>query len=245
MKKTFVLVVAIVLIISLTVFTIITINAGKKYDIVNANGDVIKQSDMTRALASSAKLLRDDHDTVLATVNGEQITAYNVNLERTILTFNDYEEIYSEEDVIRMLVRDAVIKQKAKELGYVYSESEKDNRAEEDLDADKSEILNESDEYYISFSGLDRNEYIEMKNTAYEKSMTMTRFYELIIDDLAAGKLGLNSEEAKELYERLEEAKNIKGNSKPYSECLSELKDLYIEKLVDEAEVVIYEDKLN
>jgi len=109
MKKTFVLVVAIVLIISLTVFTIITINAGKKYDIVNANGAVIKQSDMTRALASSAKLLRDDHDTVLATVNGEQITAYNVNLERTILTFNDYEEIYSEEDVIQMLVRDAVI----------------------------------------------------------------------------------------------------------------------------------------
>lgn len=244
-KNTILLLMAIILVVAAVITVGVSATTGRdklKYEGVDEKGTpvIIGEDEIKTSLTSSKENLREDTQTVLATVNGKEITVYDLNITRTIQAFDNLEKEFTEKELLDIIIKDSVVYEYTSENGYVYKS-----------DSEEAEFSGPSSEYdiYGASSGLDEKAYADMEYMVDKKLKTYSEYLDLIMDPILDGELGVAYEEYKKLYD---EYKNLTETDSmqeidwdEVNACTNELVELFTQHLVDEADVVIYEDRLN
>lgn len=243
------LVLLLAVIVSLTL-TIVSMNDKDEYSftVTDENGEtaVISSEDIKSSLLESQKLLRDDDETVIATVNGKDITAYELNLKRTAKAFSVDGKEYTEKELLDCIVEDRIIADFVSGQDVITEESEiSDIIVSEDV----SEITEKLD-MFVSASGLTSSELRDMSNKNDERINTYKTYIFSISELLANGEMPIEDERVEDLWSEFLKLTTSEENLEnadwdAINECWLEIKDIFTQKLIDEADIVIYEDRLN
>ncbi len=258
MKKK-VLIIGILLILITTVLTVSVIAFGLKndkdgYSTLSSNGELVdvKLSDVEKGFSKSSRLLRKDLDTVIAEVNGEKITVNDLNLKRTILVMTSGEPLrdFSEKEVLDALITDSVICDFAESKGYIYEQSNAGKEYKESSTDQAQKGGSEASNKYGEISGLGKKKFSELEFMYSKQAQTYSEFQSFISDDIINDNLGLTDTRSREIYREFDKISQTATSMEDMdlnkiSGYMVELTNAYIQKLVDEADVVIYEDKLN
>lgn len=250
-KVLFILItIAVIILIASITITVIVMNdeQDKTYTFTNENGEtaVISSEDIKSSLLESQKLLRVDDETVIATVNGKDITAYELNLKRTAKAFSVDGKEYTEKELLDCIVEDRIIADFVSGQDVITEESEiSDIIVSEDV----SEITEKLD-MFVSASGLTSSELQDMSNKNDERINTYKTYIFSISELLANGEMPIEDERVEDLWSEFLKLTTSEENSEnadwdAINECWLEIKDIFTQKLIDEADIVIYEDRLN
>jgi len=154
------------------------------------------------------------------------------------LSGSDY--VSTEKELLDIVIKDYVIEDYVSENGYVY-EAEKEDLTSSEKEDDLQE--------YITSSGLTKAEYTELRLRNRKKNKIYSQYLKQVVGLLLSGEIKLDDEKAIELQakyqEQIETGDPEQMDWDVINECSLELVELFTQHLVDEADVVIYEDKLN
>ncbi len=252
-KKTVILLIAIILIIVAVVTVSVSGMLGREeltYDKIDENGNtvIVKENDIKSSLTLSKGKLRKDIETILATVNGKDITAYDLNIARTIQAFGELNKEYTDKELLNIIIKDLVVYEYTAKNGYVYAPEKENGPISDSENANLSGSLSDY-EIYASSSGLDEKSYADMEYRVDEKLKTYSEYLDIIMEPLLGGEIGVEDEEYEKNYAEyksliaVDSMEEIDMDS--VNACTNELVERYTQHLIDEADVVIYEDRLN
>ncbi len=229
MKRKAVVTIIILIIATLTAILVVSINAGKRYDIVSPEGDVvIKEEDVLSSLKSSAKLLRKDKQEVVASVDGIEITAHTLNLYRTSKSLSDRGIEFTEKDLIMQIAENLIIEKIVlEETGYSY-----DNKLPVEPDSDEDKV-------YAEAAGLSVSEYNEMHYIVDKYIKVTSRFTGHVFTNIDAREGAFKDPQYDEYYESYQKAIE-EGNVNRGTEILMEIYDFYVQQLIKNADIKIY-----
>ncbi len=212
---------------------------------LNGNVAEVNESDIEKGFAQSSKQLRKDLDTVIAEVNGEKITVNDLNLKRSMLVIQSGEPLrkFTEKEVTQQLVYDYVVYDYLKQQGFVYEGSEIEASYKQNRQNDAQNGNLKDSEKYSEISGLGEEKFEELAIMIHKNSYCYPEFNYRIMDDLLADKLGLDDKRSRKIYRELNENSDIDFTLQ--YQYTQQLTASYIQKPAGEADVVIYEDKLN
>ena len=178
--------------------------------------------------------------TVVAVVNGKKINAGDLNSIRMSIALAGSDYVSTEKELLDIVIKDYVIEDYVAENGYVYEE--------ENEDLTVYEIEDDSQEY-SSPLGLTVAEYEEIGRRNHKKNKIYAQYLRQVVGPLLSGEIKLDNEKAIELQAKYQEQietgdlENMDWDI--MNKCSLELLELFTQHLVDEADVVIYEDRLN
>jgi len=232
MNKKLLITIFILIITVLVAVLLVSINAGKRYDIVSPEGDVvIKEEDVISSLKASAKLLRKDKQEVVATVDGIEITAHTLNLYRTSKALSDRGTEYSEEELIDQIAKNlAIEKVVLNETGFTYEEPD-------DIESLKGD--EETDKVYADAAGLTVSEYYEMRSLNKKNNTLTLKFDGYICAKIASREYVFKDTLYDKYYESYQKAIDDSDLNKA-STVLMEIYDFYVQQLIENADIKIY-----
>lgn len=237
---------AVIVIIALITVGVIAMNdTDKTYTVTDINGEtvVVSEKEIKNKLTKAKQLLRKDGETVVAVVNGKEINAGDLNRVRVSIALSGSDYVSTEKELLDIVINDYVIEDYVSEKGYVYEEKKAES---EDLRS--SEIVDDSQKF-IPISGLSEAEYKELEDQTYKKTVIYSQYLKQVMGPLLLGEIKLDNERAAKLQaeyqNQIETGDPEKMDWDVINECSLEIVELFTQHLVDEADVVIYEDKLN
>jgi len=244
MKKKILIVFALIVVIGIVAsITVIAMNDSDKiYTFTNENGEtvVISEKERKNILNKTKSLLRKDGETVVAVVSDKEISAVDLNTVRMSIALSGSDYVSTEKELLDIVIKDYVIEDYVSENGYVY-EAEKEDLTSSEKEDDLQE--------YITSSGLTKAEYTELRLRNRKKNKIYSQYLKQVVGLLLSGEIKLDDEKAIELQakyqEQIETGDPEQMDWDVINECSLELVELFTQHLVDEADVVIYEDKLN
>ena len=250
-KKILALVLISIVLIAVAVVTYISFGADSKNEVpilVTAlNGELteVSESDIEKGLIQSSKQLRDDINTVIAEVNGKKITVNDLNLKRSMLVIQSGEPLrkFTDKEVTEQLIYDYVVYDYLENQGFVYEGSEAEASYKKNRENDAQNGNLKDSEKYSEISGLGKEKFEELAVMIHKSSHCYPEFNYRIMDDLLADRLGLNDKRSREIYRELNENSEIDFTLQ--YQYTQQLTASYIQKLAKEADVIIYEDRLN
>ncbi len=237
-----VLTAVIIMIVLIAVTVIATNDTDKTYTFTDENGEtvVVSEREIKNKLTKAKQLLRKDRETVVAVVNGKEINAGDLNNVRVSIALSGSDYVSTEKELLDIVIKDYVIEDYVSENGYVYEEENKDVSSSEKADDSQK---------FISASGLSESEYEEIRLRSRKKNKIYSQYSKQVVGPLLSGEIKLDNERATELQTEYQKQIEIGDPEKMdwdlINACSSELVDIFTQHLVDEADVVIYEDKLN
>lgn len=199
-----------------------------EYDLTGVDGEKADADEVCSSLKAATENFREDTDCIVATVNGDSITAYELNLRRINRAFSDLKSDFDDSDLLQELIRARVIAQKVKENGYVYEVDEKVY----------DEPMQKIDEFYMSESGLSKETYLHAGFMADWMLKTESAFDSAFMKEVTEKSIELSSVDIEEYYKNLDESI---GDTEKYTALIFELKGLYVDELIALAEIEYFE----
>ena len=232
MKRKAVVTIFILIIVTLAIIPVVSINAGKRYDIVSPEGDaVIKEEDIVSSLKASAKLLRKDKQETVASIDGVKITAHLLNLYRTSKALSDRGTEYCEEELINQIAKDlAIEKVVLDETGFTYEKSDDTANIKGDAETDK---------IYAEAAGLTVSEYYEMRLLNKRNNTITLQFDKYICEKISSREYVFKDSLYDGYYKSFQNAIDSSDLSKATT-VLMEIYDFYVGQLVEKADIKIY-----
>lgn len=245
-KKILIVFILIAVIVIVASITVIAMNDSDKiYTYTNENGETVAISENERKniLIKTKLLLRKDDKTVVAVVNEKEISAVDLNTVRMSIALSGSDYISTEKELLDVVIRDYVIEDYVSKNGYVYEEEKTESEA-----LSSSEKVDDLQEY-ITSSGLTKAEYEELKLRNRKKNIIYSQYLKQIMGPLLSGEIKLDNEKAIELQAKyqmqIETGNPEQMDWDVINECSLGLVELFTQHLIDEADMVIYEDRLN
>ncbi len=221
-----------------------SIDLDKTLTVPDVDGEdkTFSYRDIKENLEEARRYLRKDKNTVVALVNGKEITAKQLNYYCIFNSIFKSGAKLAEKEMLELIIESLVIEDFVLEKGYVYEKT-----ISEDLEDEYTKLI-------IYASGMSENEYIEMEGMMHKETMIYSKYLgfvsDVIVDDLAFDGVKIEDEELEKAYEEYKEVvSQIEPDDEDGLESVSsafrEFVDAFTKNLVDEADVVIYEDRLN